>query len=264
MLNPREADSEVLTSEAHAFDIWCADTLADLLARRNELEGIESLTVFRRNIAAIVAKLAPGNKKGLCESIGLQPYALNGWLNKDERPSLAVLLRVCYGVSVNVAEVFLPDASVRASVRLAAVDVHSERDARPFLGLEQREAMQRLLQVIIEDPADCRPLAHVAAQLDLNRSALKYWFRPECCEIVRKNRNFESRRMEIRYRADHDFLRAVVQQLIADGMHPSRRRVGAELCRKGLALARPDLFLAFEQMTRTIVPPQLIKSRASD
>lgn len=263
MLSPRESDSEVLAPEPLAFDIWCADTLADLLARRNELKENGSLMVFRRNIVAIVAKLAPGNKKKLCESIGLQPYALNGWLNKDERPSLAVLLRVCYGVSIHVADAFLPNANVRASVRTAAVDVCGKRDARPILGLEQREAMRRLLQVIIDDPADCRPLAHVAAQLELNRSALKYWFRPECHEIVRKNRNFESRRMEIRYRADHDFLRAIVQQLRTDGIRPSRRRVGAELRRKGLALARPDLFLAFEQMTRTI-SPHLIRSRASD
>jgi hypothetical protein len=92
----------------------------------------------------------------------------------------------------------------------------------------------------------------VAAQLGLSRSAIKYWFRPQCREIVLKNRSFESRRQEVRYRADHEFLRSVVQLMRAQGVNPSRRRVDAELRRKGLALARPDIFLAYEQLTASV------------
>lgn len=233
-------------STPNQFDLWCADTLADLVGRRVELGARGSMVTFRRNVADIVRRLSPGNKKGLCESVGLQAYALNGWLNKDERPSMSVLLRFCIGVSVEVADMFVPGAANRVSETKVVTCVPDERCARPMLGFEQRRHMERLLEVIINDMTDCRPLGLVAKQLGLRRSAMKYWFRQQCREIVKKNRSFESRRQEVRYRADHEFLHAIVQSLRAKGVNPSRRRVDAELRKNGLALARPDLFLAYE------------------
>lgn len=235
-------------SDFTEFDLWCAGTIMDLLARRTELRAGADLATFRSNLTEIVHRLSPGNKKQLCESVGLQAYALNGWLNKDERPSMSVLLKFCVGVSVDIADMFLPGAADLASEPGGRIPVQGDRCARPMLGFEQRRQMERLLEVIIVDMSDCRPLALVAAQLGLSRSAIKYWFRPQCREIVLKNRSFESRRQEVRYRADHEYLRSVVQQLRAQGVEPSRRRVDAELRRKGLALARPDIFLAYERM----------------
>lgn len=235
-------------STPNQFDLWCANTLMDLVVRRAELGAQGSMVAFRRNVADIVHRLSPGNKKRLCESVGLQAYALNGWLNKDEKPSMSVLLRFCFGVSTEVADMFLPDAVNLASEPKIVISVPDERCTRPMLGFEQRKHMERLLEVIVSDTTDCRPLGLVATQLGLSRSAMKYWFRQQCREIVKKNRSFESRRQEVRYRADHEFLRAIIQSLRAEGVNPSRRRVDAGLRRKGLALARPDLFLAYELM----------------
>lgn len=235
-------------SEPTEFDLWCANALNALLGRRAELGAHGSVVAFRRNVADIVRRLSPGNKKGLCESVGLQAYALNGWLNKDEKPSMSVLLRFCFGVSIGVADMFLPGAANLASEPKVVISVPDERCARPMLGFEQRKHMERLLEVIVSDTMDCRPLSLVATQLGLSRSAMKYWFRQQCREIVKKNRSFESRRQEGRYRADHEFLHAIVQSLRANGVNPSRRRVDAELKKNGLALARPDLFLAYERL----------------
>lgn len=248
-------DVQTESSEATQFDLWCANALMTLLVRRTELGVGGSMVAFRGNAADIIHRLSPGNKKRLCESIGLQAYALNGWLNKDEKPSMSVLLRFCFGVSVEVADMFMPGAADRVPESKELIAVPSERCARPMLGFEQRKYMERLLEVIITDTVDCRPLALVAAQLGLSRSAMKYWFRRECREIVKKNRSFESRRQEVRYRADHEFLRSTVQSLRAEGVNPSRRRVDAALRRKGLALARPDLFLAYEKMKSCVLCP---------
>lgn len=238
------------SSEPTEFDLWCANALTTLLGRRAELSEHGSMVAFRGNVADIVRRLSPGNKKKLCESVGLQAYALNGWLNKDEKPSMSVLLRFCFGVSIGVADMFVPGAADLVPESKELIAVPSERCARPMLGFEQRKQVERLLEVIIADMADCRPLALVAAQLGLSRSAMKYWFRRECREIVKKNRSFESRRQEVRYRGDHEYLRSVVQLLQARGVNPSRRRVDAELRLKGLALARPDLFLAYESINK--------------
>lgn len=230
------------------FEFWCATTLEDLVSRRSMLGASGNLVTFRVNIDDIVRKLSPGNRKHLCESVGLQAYALNGWLNKDERPSLAVLLKFGFGVSVNIADLFLPGASNFAARPSGLAAVQRERSVRPMLGFERRHEMEKLLAVIIEDSTDCRPLSKVAERLGLTRSALKYWFRSDCREIVMKNRRFESRRLEVRYRADHDTLRSVIQGLRAKELDPSRRRVDAGLRPHRLSLARPDIFQAYERL----------------
>lgn len=240
-----EADSAPDCTE---FELWCSRSLDDLLTRRSVIEERASLVAFRINIAEIVNKLSPGNKKWLCESVGLQAYALNGWLNKHERPSLSVLLKFCFGISVSVAGMFIPNAAALATGPIGHGPAPSERSARPMLGYQRREEMGRLLTVIINDSMDCRPLSVVAEQLGLSRSALKYWFRAQCREIVSKNRNFDSRRQEVRYRNDHEVLRTIIQDLRAKELQPSRRRVDARLRLRGLALARPDLFQAYQRL----------------
>lgn len=236
------AGEAVEPSEFTPYELWCAQTLDDLIKRRSELQTKGSLTVFRHNIEEIVAKLSPGNKKRLCESVGLQAYALNGWLNKEERPSMSVLLRLCYGISVEVAAMFLPDVATFAAKPRGCDPALTNRGERPLLGFRRREELRKLLEVIIEDATDRRPLVKVAAQLGVSRSALKYWFRQECRRIVLKNRRAEAFRLGNRYRKDHDLLRTIVQVLKAQDLYPGRRKVDAQLRRNGLSLMRPDIF----------------------
>lgn len=230
------------------YERWCAHSLVSLLDRREELKSFGSLVTFRQNITEIVNRFSPGNKKGLCEAVGLQPYALNGWLNKNERPSLSVLLRFGYGISVNVAALFLPGAAKLVSKPNGRTPQETDRSARPMLGFQQRQEMKKLLEVIIADPTDNRALVDVASQLGLSRNALKYWFDHECRSIVRKRRSFESSRLGLRYQKDHDLLRSIVQRIRSQELPPTRRRVDSELRRNGLSLMRPDIFHAYEKL----------------
>lgn len=233
------------------FEIWCAKTLNNLIERRVELQAEGSLLIFRQNVSGVVSKLSPGNKKRLCEAVGLQAYALNGWLNKDERPSMSVLLRFCYGVSVEMAAMFLPGAIELVSTLGANLPQETDRSARPMLGFRQREDMRKLLEVIIEDPTDSRPLIKVAMQLGIGRSAMKYWFRPECRRLVLKNRRSEVSRLGERYEKEHELLRCIVQSLRAQEVYPGRRKVDFQLRKNGLSLMRPDLFQAYERLRAT-------------
>lgn len=239
--------------ECTEFELWCSQSLDDVLARRSLVEERGSLITFRTNIVEVVQKLSPGNKKLLCESVGLHAYALNGWLNKNERPSLSVLLKFCSGISVSVTDMFLAGAATFAAEPSCRSTALRTRNARPQLGFQRRGEMEELLNVIIEDSTDCRPLSEIAGQLGLSRSALKYWFRQQCQEIVLKNRNFESRRQEVRYLKDHEILRSIIQELRAKNLQPSRRRVDAKLRLCGLALARPDIFQAYEKSRTTVI-----------
>ncbi len=168
---------------------------------------------------------------------------------KGERPSLALPLRLCFGIQVMPAAMFLPQAvdvsDEPAPIRITA---RSQRLARPRLGYKERERIKNLLDVIIADPVDARRLVDIAEQAGVSRSALKYWFREECCALVLKKRLSEDRRVLMKYRREHALLRSVVQDLRAQKLSLSRWQVDPELRKHNVSLIRPDLFRALEWM----------------
>lgn len=241
-----------LEPDIDAFDEWCALALVDLIRCLEEIRAHGSLHYLRANVESIVECFAQGSRKRLCEALGLQIYALNGWINKGERPSLAVLLRLCHGIGLQPARIFLPNAVDHAKRVCPVSSAPGQRQCRPMLGHRQKERIYTQLEVILGDPTDHRGLAAVASQVGLSRHALKHLFPRQSKDIVRKNRACEARRLEVRYREDHYFLRAVVQNLCAKGIHPGRRRVNAALSSRRLTLMRPDLFGAYEQIKRSL------------
>jgi transcriptional regulator with XRE-family HTH domain len=233
--------------EVSEFSVWCGSALSDLVSRRLVLGKEGALAHLRSNIDHICGMLTDGNRKQLCRSVGLQPCALKGWMT-GERPSLAVLLRLCFGIRVMPSDMFLSqqiEVEKARDVRMAAT---SQRSERPQLGFRERDRIKSLLNVIIADTGDARRLVDVAAQIGLSRSALKYWFRQECREMVFKRRSAEDRRMVLKYRKNHDVLRSVVQNLRAQKINLSRWQVEAELRKHQVTLIRPDLFKALEWM----------------
>jgi transcriptional regulator with XRE-family HTH domain len=251
LLGPLPPDFSASEPDVSEFDRWCSVALVDLVSKLEVLRTQGSMGHFRANVDAVVERFAPGSRKRLCEAIGLQIYALNGWVNKAERPSLAVLLRLCHGVGILPSCMFLPEAVAQAS---RAVPVHtpsSERECRPMLGYRQRERIQKQLEVIVSDPFDHRGLAIVACQVGLTRHALKHLFPRQSKDIVLKNRTCAARSLEVRYKEDHDFLRSVIQSMHAQGMYPSRRRVNAALSQRRITLMRPDIFKAYERIKLT-------------
>ncbi len=234
--------------EIRDFELWCANAMADLVARIPNLQMDGSLQQMRTNLQGIANRLTRGNRKELCEAIGLQPRAINGWMGKEERPSLALLLRLCYGVGLFPARMFLPDG-LDGLTRVKPITAPSgERQERPMLGYRQRERIERQLETVLGQTDRHPSLQEVAQEVGLSRHALKYWFRRQSEEVVRKNRWSNDRRLEIRYQEDHCFLNSVVHRLQSDNVYPSRRRVNRELSGRHLTLMRPDLMHLYRHL----------------
>jgi AraC-like DNA-binding protein len=223
------------------FELWCASALVDLVARIPDLQRDGSLQQMRTNLQSIANRLTGGNRKELCEAIGLQPRALNGWICKEERPSLGLLLRFCYGIKLNPSRAFLPHGLDGLTCAKSNKAPLGERLERPMLGYRQRERIERHLGIVLNQTNRYPSLQEVAREAGLSRHALKYWFRRQSEEIVRKNRWSNDRALETKYQEDHRFLSSVVHQLQSDSIYPSRRRVNRELARRQLSLMRPDL-----------------------
>jgi transcriptional regulator with XRE-family HTH domain len=230
------------------FELWCANALSDLVARIPDLQRDGSLLQMRTNLQGIANRLTGGNRKELCEAIGLQPRAINGWMGKEERPSIALLLRLCYGVGLYPAGVFLPDGLDGLTCAKPIKASSGERQDRPMLGYRQRERIERQLEMVLSQTDRHPSLREVAQEVGLSRHALKYWFRRQSSEIVRKNRWNNDRALAIRYQEDHRFLSSVVHRLQSDNVYPSRRRVNRELSGRHLSLMRPDLMHLYRRM----------------
>lgn len=234
--------------EIEDFELWCAHALADLVARIPDLQRDGSLLQMRTNLQNIANRLTGGNRKGLCEAIGLQPRGINGWMSKEERPSIALLLRLCYGIGLYPARVFLPDGLDGLTGAKPIKAPSGERQERPMLGYRQRERIEKQLDMVLSQTDRYPSLREVAQEVGLSRHALKYWFRRQSSEIVRKNRWSNDRALEIRYQQDHRFLSSVVHRLQSDDVYPSRRRVNRELSGQHLWLMRPDLMHLYRRI----------------
>lgn len=241
-----ELNSHVLISTD--FDRWCSRALIHLVNNIPILQTDGSLAHFRNNLQTLVLHHADGNRARFCESIQLQPRAINGWLGKGERPSLGMLLRISYAVGVFPAKLFLPDLTQRGYFSNLRVGGASARASRPILGDHARETISRQLQIILHSPDYFLTLNETAASVKLTRHALKYWFPLEAIEIVRKARAQSDRKLVARYKMDHDMLREIVLSLQTNQIYPSRRLVEAELRKRKLSLMRPDLLQLFQQL----------------
>lgn len=253
MLAPLPVGFSMEEPDASDFEKWCSLALVDLVSRLGVLQSAGSLVHLHCNVDAIVGRFTLGNRKRLCEQIGLQIYALNGWINKDERPSLAVLLRFCHGIGLMPACIFLPDAIEHVTRSRAVFSAPSPRECRPLLGYRQRERIEKQLEVILADTSEHRGLAEIADQVGLSRHALKYWFPRQSRDVVQKNRSRETRRLELRYREDHAYLRSAIQSMCAKGIYPSRRRVNEALNMRHITLMRPDIQRAYERIRRALL-----------
>jgi transcriptional regulator with XRE-family HTH domain len=233
--------------EVSEFSIWCGNALADLVGHGALLGQEGALVNLRANIDYICSVLTEGNRKQLCREVGLQPYALKGWMT-GERPSLAVLLRLCYGIQAMPSAMFVARPIEVVATKSIGADAAGQRLARPRLGFRERERIKNLLDVVIADRDDARRLIDIAQQTGISRSALKYWFRNECRELVLKRRAAEDRRILLKYRESHLALRSVVQNLRAQKINLSRWQVEPELRENRASLIRPDLFKSLEWM----------------
>lgn len=242
-----QLDSHVLSPTD--FDRWCSRALIHLVNSIPTLERDGSLAHFRNNLLTLVLHHADGNRAKFCESIRLQPRAINGWLGKNERPSLGLLLRIGYAVSIFPAQLFLPELIQGANSSKLKITSTSTRASKPILGELTRERISRQLQLILRSPDDFPKLNQVAASVGLTRHALKYWFPLEAVEIVRKARAQSDRNLVIRYKRDHDTLKEIIISLQAKQIYPGRRLVEAELRKRRLSLMRPDLMQLFQQLS---------------
>ena len=228
-------------------ELWSAKALLSMVERQSTSScPLPTKDDFRRFVLGAVDRLAGGNRAAFCRKIGLPGRALNGWLTKGEKPSMAQLLLLCYRLNVLPADI-LPGKEITAET-----DVSSRRTSqfprkrcrRPTL--VQREGIRVSLESMLAGE-DARPISLVASELAVSPRCLRYWF-PELCAALTVRARQTQQDRSARHREDQcRKVKATVVALRLTGKYPSRRQVNAVLRKEGMSLAQSHLIKAYRE-----------------
>lgn len=238
----------VLSATSHTpptdLERWAADAVLSMIARQASFSTLPTVDDFRIFVTTAVDKETAGNRSAFCRKIGLPGRALNGWLMKGERPSMAQFLNLCYRLGVSPARIGDVNECEVVAVSSFSMDQIERRRRCPRLTPEQRrEIRDRLAAYLFE--MSCPPVSRIAADLNVSARCLRYWF-PDLCASLSERARVAQREGSATHQARQSSrVGEIVRQLRQAGRYPSRRQVNMILRQESMSLAQPHLLKAY-------------------
>lgn len=229
---------------ANRFELWVTETVGDLLLRQSQQGFVPTVARFRDFVRQHVRVSTGGNRAAFCRAIGFDTHGLNGWLDKQQRPSITQFLAFCHGVKVMPPDIFseyLPQACEQPSRPVGKLKY---RASCPRPTRERLRQMKEHLDASMAS-TDCRPVASIAVNLGVGPSCLRYWFPNLCRALGERHRSAVKERAAVNQVLQRARVQEVVRQIKAEGEYPSRRRVNNVLHRERMSLALPHLLNAY-------------------
>lgn len=231
--------------DVSAPHVWVARAIADMIAFGSQLADL-SLDVFQRFLVEQIAKHTVGNRTAFCRAVGLGDFAVSGWINKQQRPSLVQFLTLCRGLQVRPTEVFVKGSSeCRPLGSHRSCEKLLDRKPRPRPAFERRQGWRQLIEAELESSSP-RCVTEFARSLDVSRTCLCYWFPDLCKALSERSRKAKCRRSTLRKLKEVAVLRGIVTTTRLDGGVVSRRNVDQILRQHGLTISRHHLRQALQ------------------
>ena len=234
------------------FDYWVFSAIEDLMSSLPDIDKRASKDIVMRYIKEAINQYEV-SITSFCKQIGLNSWALKGWFNKGEKPSLPQLLSVCYGLNILPSSLFLegvaPFTVGKLSLRKLP-DKILDRAERPLLKSSQREVLKNALKQYADEPRETRPLSQIASSINQKVTCLRYWFPKECDRISEKHAEQKRILGSANQRSSVEMVEAIVNELKANGEYVSNRKVNNRLLLEGKTLAKPVLYKAFKKLRR--------------
>lgn len=214
----------------------------------NQQRNAFSLDMFRKNIALLIQHRADGNKASFCRDLGLDPWAVNSWLHKGQRPTLQRLVAIGVKHQVPIVALLIENGIGKEDGERGAAELlrRITRKARPQISASQRAKISVKLNEELNAPVP-RSVNAACRELGLSRSALKYWFPTLCQAIGQRYKDFLAEKGRQSKAAREQILTGILAKFAENGIRPSRRIVDKHLRPHGLALARSDLGAVYHQ-----------------
>jgi len=241
---------KVLSAKHHVppsgHERWAADALLTMIARQSSPTTLPTADDFRAFVATVVEREAGGNRAALCKKIGLRSWALNGWLNKGDKPSMAQLLDMCYRMGVSPANIGPRQETITETVAMSSCEKLIRRRGCGRLTYAQREELRAQLEIFLSGEIS-PPVSHIASKLGVTARCLRYWFPGQCVVLTERARVALAEKSINHQAKQKRRVKTIVQQLRQAGRNPSRRQVSDAIGKEGMSLAQPHLLMAFRE-----------------
>lgn len=227
--------------ELSEFQRWIADALAGMIQQQSAEDFGPSLDEFRKFLIGQVEVHTEGNRAAFCRALGLNEFAISGWLNKGERPSITLFLTICYGTKTMPWEVFHnrhPLCVVKKHLR-STEKLRSRAPCQRTTPVRQA-ALRGALQELVDNRAGL-PVSTIATELGITRSFLRYWFPDLCKSLSLRNRCMAQEQTRLCHQRQALRVKAAVRSIRKSGAWPSYRKVGKLLKQQNLSLSEQRL-----------------------
>ncbi|OIQ97594.1 hypothetical protein GALL_203530 [mine drainage metagenome] len=229
---------------ANRLELWVADAVGDMLLRQSQQGFAPTVARFRDFVLQQVRVSNGGNRAAFCRALGFDTHGLNGWLDKQQRPSITQFLAFCHGVTVMPPDIFSEDLPQACEQPSRPVEKLKDRASCPRPTRERLRRMKEHLDASMAS-TDCRPVASIAANLGVGPSCLRYWFPDLCRALGERHRSVVKERAAVNLVLQRARVQEVVRKILANGEYPSRRRVNNVLHHEHMSLALPHLLNAY-------------------
>lgn len=231
--------------EISGFQRWIAEAVGGMVERQSA-EGLSpSLRRFRQFLIEQVKAHTDGNRAAFCRALGLNEFAISGWLNKGERPSITQFLTICYGTRTMPVEVFGDSQSPTEIPALCSPhEKIRNRRACPRLDPNRQADLQHKMQNLLSI-GEGQSVSAIANEAEVSRTYLRYWFPDLCKSLSLQSRAAAHRKSENRRMQQQRLVRKMIRRIAESGSHISYRRVAKLLKRENLSLSEEHVREAY-------------------
>lgn len=216
--------------------------------------SIDPGAVHQRWIDTLSARIAAmgSDRATMCRRVGLNPRAMNPWINRGTGVSIDSLMKVLGGLQMSAFDVFgstaLPVRRTHRSRGTTSVHVTGRLQHH---SVEVRAQAAYLLDraAIAAQPPKLRD---IAAMLGTSTGFVRYWYPEKVAHLRLRHREIEHAARQARVERHRLEVAVAVERLRASGIFPGRKAVEAAVRARGASLIQPQNYGAYRTALRSV------------
>jgi hypothetical protein len=246
---------DVAAHQDHPINLWVANAIEEIVAALPRVGRLATRHRFVRQLDRAIQQYTHGCRRRFCLGVGLPEGAFQRVLGAGQRPTFALWLTIAYGLGVSpiqFLEMHFDPWGPHPPLSKLATPL-STKMPRICLTPEQARSIAEELGTIADTEESPVSVAALAERLGVTRSLVRHRW-PDLCHRISSNY-----RKLMRIRAQRELLERcritveAVDQLMWNGIYPSQKTVRAELERRGISFANPDLHAVYRQRVKSLL-----------
>lgn len=227
--------------------LWIAAALGDMIRAQSKSDFLPTVEYFRQFMLDQVTQITSGNFSVFCRTMGLNFDALNGLVNKGQKPSITQFLGFCYGLKMMPSAIFCKQKTAqKQSLKLRPlIGALLPRTKRKAIPVSRKMVIKAMMQTYVE-AADCPSLKEITNNLGLPGHPLHSWFPELSKQITARHRECVKRRAQLRHEMQSKRTEELIQLFLAAGGYPSQWQLNKMLRQEGICLGQKHVLEAYK------------------